>query len=61
VKAAPTAAQTPGAAPPERTTVNVGTYDIWSYSEDEENLTATSLESIEGSVQEASRKWIKNW
>lgn len=61
VKAAPTVAQTPGAAPPERTTVNVGTYDIWSYSEDEENLTATSLESIEGSVQEASRKWIKNW
>lgn len=61
IKAAATVSQTPGGTPPQRTTVNVGTYDIWSYSEDEDNLTATSLESVQGSIQQASRKWIKNW
>ncbi len=61
IKAAPTQAAIPGQAAPARTTINQGTYDIWSYSEDEENLTASSLEAIEGSVQQASRKWIKNW
>lgn len=61
VKAAPTQASIPGQAAPEKTTINQGTYDIWSYSEDEDNLTATSLDAVEGSVQQASRKWIKNW
>ncbi len=61
IKAAATVASVPGQAAPSRTTVNLGTYDIWSYAEDEDNLTANSMESIEGSIQEASRRWIKNW
>ena len=61
IKAAPTQGATPSQPPPAATTINRGTYDIWSYAEDEKNLKASSLESLTGSVQTASRKWIKNW
>ena len=62
VKAAPTVSFTPGQAAPEPTTINRGTYDMWSYGEDTENIIATSLETSEaGTVQTGSLKWIKNW
>ncbi len=61
IKSAPTQGATPSLPPPAATTINRGTYDIWSYAEDEKNLTANSLQSLTGSVQTASRKWIKNW
>jgi prepilin-type N-terminal cleavage/methylation domain-containing protein len=61
IKSAPTQSAIPGGAPPDATTVNQGTYDIWSYADDEENLTATSLDSLTGSIQAASKKWIRNW
>lgn len=62
VKAAPSVSATPGQPPPDATTVNRGTYDIWSYGEDTENLTATSLDAAEdGPIRTASLKWIKNW
>lgn len=38
------------------------TYDLWSYGEDEENLTARSVDTLNaGPVKDASQKWIKNW
>lgn len=61
IKSAPTQSATPGGPPPEATTINIGTYDIWSYAEDEDNLTATSLQSRDGNVRTASLKWYKNW
>lgn len=62
VKASPTISFTPGQAPPDPVTINRGTYDMWSYGEDAENITATSLDaSVDGPVNTASLKWIKNW
>ncbi len=47
-----------GADPPAPTSINA-TYDLWSYSEDEVNIAATSLQSLED--PKLSVKWIKNW
>ena len=61
-KSSPTISFTPGQAPPDPVTINRGTYDMWSYGEDAENITATSLDASEdGPVKTASLKWIKNW
>lgn len=60
VKAAPTTV-VGGGQPPAATTIN-NTYDIWSYGNDTENLTATGLMTQENaSLSQASSKWIKNW
>lgn len=62
IKSAPTVASTPGEPPPEPTTINVGTYDIWSYGEDDENISTTSLEAAGSSAgNRMDAKWIKNW
>ncbi len=62
IKSAPTVASTPGESPPEPTTINVGTYDIWSYGEDTENIMATSLQASGSSAgNRMDAKWIKNW
>ena len=62
IKAAPVVSPTPGQPPPDATTVNKGTYDIWSYGEDEENITANSLQAAAGSgSSRMDVKWIKNW
>jgi len=38
------------------------TYDLWSYGEDEENITARSIDTLTaGPLKDASQKWIKNW
>ncbi len=43
------------------TTIN-STYDLWSYGEDEENISSRSIDtSTAGPVKDASQKWIKNW
>ncbi|MFN0076528.1 MAG: type II secretion system protein [Prosthecobacter sp.] len=47
-----------GGAATTATTVN-STYDLWSYSEDEQNITSTSIQSQED--PKISVKWIKNW
>lgn len=60
IKAAPTVAAD-GGQPPAPTTIN-NTFDIWSYGNDTENLTATSLMTKDNaSLSRASSKWIKNW
>jgi prepilin-type N-terminal cleavage/methylation domain-containing protein len=42
-------------------TIN-STYDIWSYGEDDVNITARSVDTLTpGPVKDASQKWIKNW
>lgn len=62
IKAAPTISPVPGQAPPDPTTVNRGSYDIWSYGEDEVNITSTSLQaSSGGSGNRLDVKWLKNW
>jgi hypothetical protein len=62
IKSAPTVAATPGQAAPEPTTINIGTYDIWSYGEDSDNITATSLQAAgSDSANRMDAKWIKNW
>jgi prepilin-type N-terminal cleavage/methylation domain-containing protein len=62
IKSAPTIAATSGQQPPPATTINIGTYDIWSYGEDTENINATSLEaSGSDSGNRMDAKWIKNW
>lgn len=62
IKSAPTVASTPGQPPPEPTTINVGTYDIWSYGEDDQNIMATSIQAAESSAgNRMDAKWIKNW
>jgi prepilin-type N-terminal cleavage/methylation domain-containing protein len=59
IKALPRTSAT--GAPPEPNTINMD-YDIWSFAEDEENLTARSLDTMQGGpVRQASLKWIKNW
>ncbi len=40
------------------TTINP-TYDLWSYAEDDVNIRATSVESME--APQLSQKWITNW
>ncbi len=50
-----------GTAASAPTTINTH-YDLWSYSEDEDNTMATSLEANAGGpLKLASEKWIKNW
>lgn len=42
-------------------TIN-STFDLWSYGEDEENITSRSIDTLTpGPVKDASVKWIKNW
>lgn len=43
---------------PKATTIN-STYDLWSYSEDETNITKKSIDTLENKT--LSAKWIKNW
>lgn len=43
---------------PTATTIN-STYDLWSYSEDEENTSMKSIDTLE--QPQVSVKWIKNW
>jgi prepilin-type N-terminal cleavage/methylation domain-containing protein len=51
----PADAQTP-------VTINLATYDLWSYGADEENITARSIDSAtDEALKQASLKWIKNW
>lgn len=62
IRAAPLVAPTPGDPPPDPLTVNRGTYDIWSYGEDEDHLTSTGLEATSGGgTTRIDIKWIKNW
>lgn len=42
----------------EATTVNT-TYDLWSYADDEVNITARSLDTIK--QPSIANKWVKNW
>lgn len=59
IRAAPQNLTGTGSAAP--TTINTH-YDLWSYSEDEDNTMATSLETNSGGpLKQASEKWIKNW
>lgn len=60
VKAAQATSST-GGTPPQAVTIN-STYDLWSYSEDEENTSARSIDTKDpGPLKDASLKWIKNW
>ncbi|OYW73152.1 MAG: hypothetical protein B7Z37_22630 [Verrucomicrobia bacterium 12-59-8] len=43
---------------PTPTTIN-STYDLWSYSEDENNTTKQSLDTVKDPT--VATKWIKNW
>ncbi len=62
VKAAPTLSPIPGQPAPDPTTINRGTYDIWSYGEDTENILASSLDASNGPAgSRIDVKWIKNW
>ncbi|GEP44340.1 type II secretion system protein [Brevifollis gellanilyticus] len=62
VKAAPTTAAIPGQGAPEPTTINRGSYDIWSYGEDDKNILSSSLDAANGSGSaRIDVKWIKNW
>lgn len=46
---------------PTAETVNP-TYDLWSFGEDEENITAFSIDTLtDPIIKQASMKWIKNW
>lgn len=48
-----------GDGPPQ--TIN-STFDLWSYGEDEENISTRSVDTLTpGPVKDASQKWIKNW
>ncbi|MCX6855212.1 MAG: prepilin-type N-terminal cleavage/methylation domain-containing protein [Verrucomicrobia bacterium] len=59
VKAAPA---TTGGAAATPLTVNLSSYDIWSYNEDDKNLTATSVETTTSEkLRVASQVWEKNW
>jgi prepilin-type N-terminal cleavage/methylation domain-containing protein len=40
------------------TTIN-STYDLWSYAEDEVNISKRSTDTLEN--QQLSQRWIKNW
>jgi hypothetical protein len=42
----------------QATTINA-TYDLWSYGEDEVNILARSVETLQN--QALANKWIKNW
>lgn len=62
IKAAPTQSPTPGQPPPQATTINLSTYDIWSYGEDDENITASGIDTQSNTtLARDSSKWIKNW
>ncbi|MEN3939822.1 hypothetical protein WJU23_00890 [Prosthecobacter sp. SYSU 5D2] len=42
-------------------TIN-STHDLWSYGEDDVNITARSVDTLPpGPIKDASQKWIKNW
>lgn len=43
----------------EPTTINAGTYDLWSYSMDQTNIGMRSVDTLKS--QKAGLKWIKNW
>jgi prepilin-type N-terminal cleavage/methylation domain-containing protein len=60
IKALPTITAD-GGQPPDPVTIN-NTYDIWSYGNDTENLTATGFMTQDNTtLARASSKWIKNW
>ncbi len=46
---------------PDPVTIN-NTFDLWSYAEDDENLTVRSYEASQSAtMRQASNRWIKNW
>jgi type II secretory pathway pseudopilin PulG len=62
IKAAPTQSSVPGQPPPQATTINLSTYDIWSYGEDIKNITSTGIDTQnDTTLARESSKWIKNW
>jgi type II secretory pathway pseudopilin PulG len=62
IKAAPTQSPIPGQPPPQAVTINLTTYDIWSYGEDTENITSTGIDTQnDTTLASESSKWIKNW
>lgn len=60
IKAAATGAGggTGGGSSSQATTVN-STYDLWSYAEDELNISMKSVDTLKN--QTIAAKWIKNW
>ena len=62
IKAAPQnttpAASGGGNSNAQATTINT-TYDLWSYGDDEVNILARSIETVQN--QALGNKWIKNW
>ncbi|MEN3939821.1 type II secretion system protein [Prosthecobacter sp. SYSU 5D2] len=51
----------PAAGDQSPVTIN-STYDLWSYGEDDVNITARSVDTLTpGPIKDASQKWIKNW
>lgn len=62
IKAAPTQSPVPGQPPPKATTINLTTYDIWSYGEDTKHITSTGIDTQnDTTLARESAKWIKNW
>lgn len=61
IAASPAGSPAPGQPSPAPTTAN-SDYDLWSYGDDETNITATSLQASGGSGgSRLDAKWIKNW
>lgn len=58
IKAVNAAAAGAGGATPTPTTIN-STYDLWSYSEDEANISKKAIDTLK--EPKFSVKWIKNW
>ena len=62
IKAVPTQSPVPGQPPPKATTINLTTYDIWSYGEDTKHITSSGIDTQnDTSLARESAKWIKNW
>ncbi len=62
VKSAAVIIPPPGQPASYPTTVNQGSYDIWSYGEDEENTTVSSLQAAgDSNGVSMGSKWITNW
>lgn len=58
IKAAPPGSSGGGSSNSQATTIN-STYDLWSYGEDELNISKKSVDTLENQL--ISVKWIKNW
>lgn len=61
IKAAPTTSST-ASGTPTALTINLNSYDIWSFNEDGDHPMATSLETTTSeTLRAASQLWEKNW